>query len=359
MLKKIFLAGGMVLLLSGCTIKLPFGAGGGSSSGSVFKSIDAGEEFEVKSVIDEKKTLTADILSAAMHPTNSDIIYVGTDGAGIYRTVTGGEEWQLLDFPPQKNYGLAVDQNNGDRLFASGVYNEVGKIYRTTDAGSEWKEIYTEPGAGTVITALMLNPADSQIVFAGTSAGVVIKSTDGGETWRNVAVAGGAVTQILMNKNTPGMVFLLVFNKGTMISQDGGMTFTDNDPTSVLTPMNGSQPEIAGVQPQSLFTLAGDTLRPGIFYAGAKNGLFRTEDYGQTWKALDIIESSKKFPIRSIAVNPRNSNEIVYTSGSAFYKSIDGGVKWSTAQLTITRGVSRVLYNESDPSILYFTLRAY
>ena len=99
--------------------------------------------------------------------------------------------------------------------------------------------------------------------------------------------------------------------------------------------------------------------QPGVFIAGAKNGLFRTVNYGKNWTTIDIIESSKSFPIRALAINPVNSNEIVYASGGALYKSIDGGVKWSTAELKIGRGVSHLFYDPTTPSTLFFTLRKF
>jgi len=113
------------------------------------------------------------------------------------------------------------------------------------------------------------------------------------------------------------------------------------------------------VLPSSIYTMARDPRQVNVFYAGAQNGLFRTADYGKTWQEIDIIESSKKFPIRAIAVNPQSSNEIVYASGGAFYKSIDGGVKWSTAELKIGRGVSKIFYDPSNPSTIFFTLRKF
>ena len=90
-----------------------------------------------------------------------------------------------------------------------------------------------------------------------------------------------------------------------------------------------------------------------------KNGLFRTADYGKTWNPINIIESAKKFPIRAIVVNPKNSNEISFASGKAFYKSNDGGVKWNTTQLEIDKGVSIIMYDPQNPAKIYFTTRKF
>ncbi|MEI9966750.1 MAG: hypothetical protein WDN67_03910 [Candidatus Moraniibacteriota bacterium] len=91
-----------LLFLSGCSLPIPFLSTGGHE-GSVFKSTDAGATFEPKVTINDKqKITTANVLSVALHPTNPDIIYIGTAADGIFRTENGGEEWSPVAYPPPK-----------------------------------------------------------------------------------------------------------------------------------------------------------------------------------------------------------------------------------------------------------------
>ncbi len=358
MIQRSLLFFAILFLLTGCSITLPTGSSStGGATGSVYKSTNAGETFEAKTKIDDKSSISsADVLSVAVHPTNSQIIYIGTEKSGLFRTTNGADNWEKIVFPPTKIYGLSVDSTNGDRIFATGVYENTGKIYRSFDAGANWKEIYTEPGSNTVITALTLDTTNPNVVYAGTSAGVVIRSTDGGETWKNVVVAVGPVTEMFVTERT---IVLTVFNLGTQVSFDQGATFEDNTTSSLSARVQNTTDQKALVLPEGIYTLTRDLRQPGVFIAGAKNGLFRTADYGKNWTTIDIIESSKSFPIRALAINPVNSNEIVYASGGALYKSIDGGVKWSTAELKIGRGVSHLFYDPTTPSTLFFTLRKF
>lgn len=353
MLRKIFLVIGLALVLSGCSLGLPTNSG--TSGGSVWKSFDNGQTFTPKITVDEKtKISSVDVLSFVFDSQNPQIIYIGTKESGIFKTTDGAEHWERLNFPPLKVYGLAMDKQNSDRLFASGVYQDVAKMYRSEDAGKNWKEIYTEPGKGTVITALDSHPNMPDTLYAGTSAGVVIKSTDGGETWKNVLVAQGPVTKILFRAGERETVTLLVFNSGVEFSSDGGQTWNDytEQGLSSLTVANSAQPD-------GIAALTADIINPNVLYAGAKNGLFRSADNGKSWQALTIIESSKKFPVRAIAVNPQNSSEIVYAAGNAFYRSVDGGAKWATTQLEIDRGVGSIEYEPTRPEIIYFVLRKF
>lgn len=353
MFKKALLIGVSVMVLSGCSLTL---GGGRSDAGSVWKSQDGGKTFEPKIKIDKSQSIaSSDILSLAMHPADPQTIYIGTLENGIFKTTDGAETWEHLEFPPIKVYGLVIDPSNGERVFATGTYENIGKIYRSDDGGASWQETYTEPGSGTVITALAISPDNPATLMAGTSAGVVIQSADGGATWKNILAAQGAVTKAFFERGLPGMRVLLVFKQGTMASQDGGVTWQDNSGASTSYATAPDQVP----QPKDLFTLTQDPQNTALIYGGGSNGLFRSADRGRTWKVVNIIESSKSFPIRAIAVNPRNANEIVYGSGSAFYKSNDGGSQWSVTDLKTGRGMSTLAYDPLQPEILYFTLRKY
>lgn len=361
MLKKILAVGAGAFILSGCSLNVPVPGGLSSTGGSVWKSFDGGQTFAPKATIDEKRRISsADVLAFAFHPTDPQIIYIGTLESGLFRTTDGAEHWEPIVFPPTRNYGLAIDQSNGDRIYASGVYEGIAKMYRSDDAGKNWKEIYTEPGTGTVITALGSNPDVPNTLYAGTSAGVIIKSTNGGETWDNVVLAKdtaantGAITKVLFERGSPDKVTLLVFNQGALVSTNGGKAWSDYSKNIYL-----SSPEERRARPESMTTIVADPALRSVLYAGAKNGLFRSRDSGKSWEALDIIESSKAFSIRSVAISPANSNEIVYASGNAFYKSTDGGKKWATTQLEIDRGVSVIEYDPAQPGMIYFALRKF
>lgn len=359
MILRSFFILGLLVLLTGCTIKLPGGSSGtaNQATGSIYRSTDGGTLFEPKITIDEKRTLSqADVLSYAIHPTNSQIIYLGTERSGLFRTTDSAETWKPLTFPPTRIFGLAVSRLNGDQVYASGVYQNIGRVYRSVDAGESWKEVYTEPGQETFIASMTIDTANDSTLYAGTSAGVVIRSFDQGETWKNVTVANGPVTQIFATGQT---IVLTVFQEGIQVSFDGGATFANYTKEGIASEVRTEILNGERVAPVGLLTLAKDPTQEGVFYGGAENGLFRTADYGKTWTSISIIESSRNFPTRAIAVNPFNRNEIVYASGGVFYKSIDGGVKWSTGELRIARGVSNIFYDPQKGSTLFFTLRKF
>lgn len=369
MIKKSLVVVGLAVMLSGCTIKLPFGTPIATNTGdetdtfnkkiqpgSIWKSVDAGQTFEVKSRVDEKQSITkADVLALSFHPHDSNIIYIGTVDHGIFKTTDAGESWEQIVFPPKKIYSFILDKNRPDeRMFASGSLNGLGKIFRTDDGGATWQAVYTEPGQEVVITGLSQHPRDMNVIFAGTSAGTVVKSTDSGDTWKNVGgTLDGPITDIAFDAARPLSVYAFSFNSKVYYSADGGLTWED-----LSTPATAQTPEAASASmPVGLLSITVDPSISGRIYGSKNGGLFRSDDFGHRWNKINIIESAEKFPVRTVAINPHDSNEIVFSAGSAFYKSKNGGETWSVVDLFIDRGVSVLAYDPTNLSVLYMTLR--
>jgi len=404
MKKYLTIASSIILLfsLAGCSLlqqksDVPAADSGPFSvkteKGSLWKTSDGGKTFQVKSKIDEKTQIsTADILSIAYHPKQQAVIYVSSIANGIFKTENGGDSWDPIDFPPKKIYSFILDKNSPDnRMFASGVLGDWGKIFRTDDGGKNWEEVYTEPGQKTVVTTLSQHFRDMNVIFAGTSAGTVVKSTDGGDTWKNVGTSGdgtaitGAATDIGFDATKKLVTYLLIIEQKIYYSPDGGIKWLDweqekNKEVEAIRAraakagLKKNYEEAKRLQqqaqdlsernqknkmPQGIVSIASDPLSSGVIYAGTSAGLFKSTDYGKYWYEVNIIESAKKFPIRSIAINSGNSKELVFVSGKAFYKSVNGGETWAVTGLNVDRDAAFVSYDPFDTKYLFVGLRKF
>ncbi|MFZ1626342.1 MAG: hypothetical protein WAT81_00880 [Candidatus Moraniibacteriota bacterium] len=375
---------GVVLIsLSGCALTPPKIGGGASpaggdaafnaasSPGSIWRSDDGGKTFTPKTFVDEKRKLTkADVLAIsflqrgdnrqqAEELRRTPDIFVGTIDDMIFKTVDGAEVWQPVNFPPQKVYSFIASRRSVDRMYATGVVGERGKIFRTTDGGETWQDVYSEPGSGSSIPTLAEHPTDVNILYAGTSTGTVVKSKDGGDTWKNVgARVDGPIVTIAFDAKDPNLMYLLAFNAKAYVSFDAGETW--GDWTKILEEERKKNPGVVPVTiapPQSLASLVADPNISGTIYAGTKTGLYRSRDSVKTWEKINIIESAEKFPIRAFAVNPKNSDEIMFVAGRALYKSLNAGETWSVNVLGIDREVSVITYDPVYPETIYLGLR--
>ncbi len=318
------------------------------TNATVIKSVDGGTGWLPKIKVDDKRTISGvDVLSMAIDRVDPNIVYLGTDTSGLFVSKDGAETWAQVAFP-NKAYNVLFDPQNHDVMYASGVLNGRAKIFKRLKEGEQWKEVYTEPADGTIISSLAINPVNSQILFAGTSDGVIVKPTDGGSTWANLKKADGPVTGIVFDSGNDWHLFFLVFQLGLLETKDGGKTIED------------ITQKVDSVQhANSFFSIVGDSNLGGVVYLGTGGGIFEKTGSGDLWKPLNIIESSKAFPIHAIAVNPANSKEIMYAAAQAIYKSNDGGATWATFQLDTVKEISVLKYDRSDPLKIYAGLRKY
>jgi len=349
-MKKTLIASSLFVatfILSGCSLSGVGSATNTMTNATVIKSEDSGGTWNPKINIDAKKTIAGiDVLSMAINPNNPSVIYIGTDSSGLFMTKNEGETWTQVAFA-NKVYGLAFDPQNPDVMYGSGVNNERAKIYKRIQEDQEWKEIYTEPSNGTTISSFAIDKTNSQIIYAGTSEGVIIKSTDGGQTWTSLKKASGPVVSIGFDAANNSHVFFGIFQIGVLETKDGGATI--DDITKNIDAVGNTA---------SIYTLVADPYLPGVVYIGTGNGIFHRSADG-VWSALNIIESSKAFPVRAIAVNPKNSKEIIYSSAKAIYKSIDSGSKWATFQLGTKKEISALRYDPGNTAKIYAGLRSF
>lgn len=338
---------GVMLSLSGCSLP------GRSSQGtgpSVLKSTDGGKTYAPKVTIDAKTTIApANIVSFAFEAGNTKRITVGTRENGIFTSENGGDTWRKLDFPPTKTYGLVSDRARPERLYATGEWEGRGKLYKSDDRGVKWEELYAEPNSGTTLSALAQSPKNPSMLFIGTTAGVVNRTTDGGRTWASLESAESAILSFVFD-SAGDTFYILVLGKGIERSQDGGATF-ETLPGKSKNAVTKSLPAVTSI--------AVDPSRSGTLYAGTENGLFRSGDFGDSWEEIPVIESSKKFPVRALAVNPRNSSEFIYSAALALYKSVDGGTNWSIHELDGNRAAGMLRYDPSDSNVIYAGFRTF
>lgn len=341
----------------------------GAQPGAIWRSTDGGKTFEPKVTVDEKRRITtADVLDISFltrdpkgdpTPKRAPSIFVGTAENGIFKSDDSGEVWEPREFPPQKVYRFMADSVNPERLFATGVVGGYGKVFRTKDGGATWQDVYTEPGGGTVMLSLAQSRQNPEMIFAASSTGVVVRSMDGGETWRNIGGSlKGPITEIVFDAKVPNRLYALAFEKEIFRSDDNGLTWINplkTDATASSDP--NALPQVA---PMGMVSLFADPYLSNTLYLGIKaGGVLRSRNGGETWEKLNIIESAEQFAIRAIAINPKNSQEIVFVSGRNFYKSTNGGETWSVVPLSVDREVSVLVYDPFDPSVLYMGLRKF
>jgi photosystem II stability/assembly factor-like uncharacterized protein len=138
------------------------------------------------------------ITCIAVAPSNTNVIYVGTDDGNVWRTTNGGANWSEISasLPVRWITRIAVDMQNPSIAYVtlSGFRLDeyLPHILKTTDAGSTWSDISGNLPAAP-INEVILDPTDNSTLYIGTDVGVYAGSSSGvwfplGDSLPNVPV---------------------------------------------------------------------------------------------------------------------------------------------------------------------------
>lgn len=159
----------------------------GTIGQSVWRSTDIGKTWHR---VSNGMFPEADIRAIVVDPTDSNVLYAGTE-KGIVKTTDGGNNWTQLpsEMDSREVWALAIHPSEPGILFAGTCPSA---FYKTTDAGKTWKQLDAEladecEGVPIIprVTTMIIDPEDHDTVYAGIEIDGMRLSTDGGETWHN------------------------------------------------------------------------------------------------------------------------------------------------------------------------------
>jgi len=183
----------------------------------LYKSVDGGSNWNKVGFEKSER-----ISSIQIHPTDSNIMYVGVLGAlwgdseerGVYKSSDGGKSWNKILYVDQTTgtSDLIMDPNNPNILYASmwefrrtgWSFSSGGKssaLYKSTDAGKTWNKIHNgfpEGKLGRIAVAVA--PSDSNRIYAVLETEKeqdkgLYRSDDAGKTWKQTNKDFGLVVR--------------------------------------------------------------------------------------------------------------------------------------------------------------------
>lgn len=130
------------------------------------------------------------ISTIAVAPTNSAVIYVGTDDGRMWITRNTGGTWTEITagLPTRFMTRVTVDPTNADLAYVTVSGYTVGDtaahVFRTTNGGATWQDISGNlPNAP--VNDIVYNPQNRTVLYVATDVGV-FTSSDTGATWTAV-----------------------------------------------------------------------------------------------------------------------------------------------------------------------------
>lgn len=137
----------------------------------VFISTDQGDNWSAAGLS------TTDVRSIAAI---NDTLFVGTNGAGIYKSVDFGANWVAINNGLNGALNFRAIESKGNTLFAGGPTGT--GVFRSLDFGANW----TLLGGGLASGSYRGFASNSQLIVAGSFGSGVFYSTDNGDNWTTI-----------------------------------------------------------------------------------------------------------------------------------------------------------------------------
>ncbi|MDX1912287.1 MAG: T9SS type A sorting domain-containing protein [Saprospiraceae bacterium] len=292
------------------------------------------------------KNIGGRTLCLAIHPTDTNILWLGSASGGIWKSTTAGRganAWQRIEtgFPLLGVSALAIDPSNPEIIYAGTgeVYNVESSspnvairvtrgtygigILKSNNGGISWSKSL-DWGYGDLrgVQDLKINPLRPATVLAATTEGL-LRSWDAGATWHTLHNKRMAVDIEI----DPADTTRIYVTHGSLDDQDASGVYRSSNGGASFSKLAGGLPA----------TFSGKTMidlcpgQPNVLYASVANsfqqiGLFKSENSGDSWVLVNTEDVAKYqgWYSHDVAVHPSNPNTLIWV-GIDTWKSINSG----------------------------------
>ncbi len=250
------------------------------------------------------------------------------------------KNWQMLGPTGGDVRSIVIDPKNERRLFISTLD---GQIYKSENSGNSWELTANFSLPNLILDQLVIDSRDSNIIYTSghrhTSAGGFFKTTDGGKTWKEAKeLKSEAIHSMTQSALDPNIITVGTTN-GVWISNDSGDSWKKIQSETM---------------PINVGSMAIDPRNPKTIYAGTWWRPYKTTDGGDTWRLIKngMIDDSDIF---AITIDSRNPDHIIASACSGIYESLNAGEKWRKIQgiPAQSRRTRDILQHPTRPGTIY------
>lgn len=223
-----------------------------------------------------------------MDPVQSEVLYFGTEN--LYRTSNSATTWQVIG--GVSGSGTAISAIGPAPTDPNTIYfgTNAGNVQVTNDLGATWTTI-TNGIPNRFVSDVIVHPntADRAILsVSGFGTGHVFHTSNGGQSWQNISgnLPDMPVNALLYEPGDPTVIYA-----GT----DLGVYRTDNDGAS-WSPFNNGLPNVA------VFDLAGEANTGTLVAATHGRGMFRISF--NVPLSINLASTSREVSVPFGTVNP-------------------------------------------------------
>ncbi len=337
----------------------------GAADGGVWKTTNGGTTFD--GVFEDYPVYSVGALALA--PSDHNVLWLGSGegdprnsvsyGNGVYRSTDGGTTWTHLGLDDTERIKrIVVHPQDPDTALVCGMGHEWGAnaergVFKTTDAGKTWKKVlYINEDTGCSDIAMDLsNPRN---LYAGMwtfrrkpwrfddggKETALYVSRDLGDTWRKITTTPKepmARIGVSVAQSNPRVVYLITEypTAGTLFrSDDYGETWrmVNDDRNLNFRPFYYADVVVDPGDENTLFTLSG--------------GQSKSTDGGRTFIRTAAGTHGDH---QALWIDPADSDRVLSGSDGGYQVSDDGGINYHIFRNVVLSQFYQIFFDDRDP----------
>ncbi|MFN8712996.1 MAG: T9SS type A sorting domain-containing protein [Bacteroidota bacterium] len=220
---------------------------------------------------------------------------------------------------------LAIDPANSQIMFAGST---TGGLWKTTNGGGSWNPVF-DNNSSLSIGCIVFEPGSSSTIYVGTGdpnvggypfiGTGIYKTTDAGLTWTNIGLGNTyIISDIAIDPSNTniiyasamGLPFVRDNNRGLYKSTDGGQTWTQSLFVSNQTGI--CDMVLDPVNPQVVYAASWSRIRNNqeSFIYSTESKIWKSTNGGATWNAAMTGIPNQAFSRIGLTMYPGNNNQL-------------------------------------------------
>ncbi len=311
-----------------------------TASGGVWKTNNHGTTYQP--IFDGQGSYSIGCIS--LNPKNPNVVWVGTGennnqrsvayGDGVYKSEDGGKSWENVGLKSSEHIGMiAIHPENTDIVYVAAygpLWSSGGDrgIYKTTDGGKNWEKVL-EVSENTGFNEIHMDPRNPEVLYAtahqrrrhvwtyisGGPESAIYKSTDGGKNWKELknGIPSGDKGRIALAipPTDPDRIYAMIEGHGVYLSTDRGASFSFRN-----------KYETSG---NYYVELVPHPSNPEMVYS-MDTYMHASRDGGKSWER--VPEDKKHVDNHCLWINPQNPDHMIAGCDGGIYETYDNAQNW-------------------------------
>jgi photosystem II stability/assembly factor-like uncharacterized protein len=258
---------------------------------------------------------------------------------GIYRRALDADQWEPLSQGFQERHVSVMESDPDGQVFYAGTD---GGLLRSNDGGQTWVEV-TSGLTDRGMPDLAVDPRSPEHLYVRLKFERVYESWDGGQNWEARWEGLGAAREVIsIDLGSSGLL---------IAGANDGLFRWEPDERAPLDVglWQRVAPELEG---QTVFTVVIDPRDEAVAYAGATDGLWRSQDGGDSWSRWG--EGLAGITVTAVGLDP--VDERVAYAGTMYeglYITEDEGATWTPVPGVPVTASVRAILPSSDGQQVY------